>query len=330
MSKLLFFIRRYYQEAIPVYAVAVPSLIAVCLLGVLANSAIVFCAMLAIKMRTQTLKLTTSLAASDAFSLILIAISLLLNSYLSTVYGISYPPLVNCSLFLLEALRLGSIQSSLLHVLMLAIGQQLAVSRPALYRQMSMKRWLHVLLLTGLWVCPPLIFLIVFLVNFQETFGVPKCKSLFLYSSGFRIVTVLLIFIPLSAIAALYMNVWQLLRRRSHHGNAGIRRSSLSLAHRYLSLILVTVGTFLLGWLPATVWFGFTCEQCPFPIIQLMSRSPKLVYTVGIVVNLSLILKGQLNPLVYAWRLPEIRTALLQRCQILQLALGGHPPPEMV
>ncbi len=321
---------RYYQEAIPIYAVAIPCLLTVCLLGVLANCGIVFCTLLVVKVKTLILKLTSSLAASDSFSLLLIATSLLLNSYLPTIHGISYRPGI-CWQFLLEALRLGSIQCSMLHVLMLAIGQQLAVSWPAIYRQIDLKPQWHLLLLTFLWLSPPIFYLLVFLANFQKTFGLPDCtSSTLLYSPGFRAVVVLLIFIPLSAIVILYMNVWRMLRSRLHHENSAIRRTALHLSQRHLSLVLAVFATFLLGWLPATVWYGVTCDQCPFPVIVLMGDSPKLVYTVSIVTMLSLILKGLLNPLVYARRVPEIRTALHHTYRSLQQALGGDPPPENV
>ncbi|VDM78875.1 unnamed protein product [Strongylus vulgaris] len=67
-------------------------------------------------------------------------------------------------------------------------------------------------------------------------------------------------------------------------------------------------GTFLVGWMPASILFLMTADGMP-----LFRKSSVLVNVLSIVVLINIMIKSLTNPIIYATRIPEIRHFVLHR-----------------
>ncbi len=86
-------------------------------------------------------------------------------------------------------------------------------------------------------------------------------------------------------------------------------RSFLRRRTRTMLTSILIAGTFLIGCVPNTIWFDLTCGSCRFPAATIRHRNPQLFYHVGIIANFLFILKGVMNPLIYALWVPDIARA---------------------
>lgn len=112
------------------YMYAVPALWALCFIAALANFYILIGASFLTRRVTNVLWVTFSLATADLWASIVIAVGLLINSYLPIVKGIKFTSCIGLSL---EAFRLGSVMSSVLHLLLLAMVHHMATVCPLTY-----------------------------------------------------------------------------------------------------------------------------------------------------------------------------------------------------
>lgn len=69
---------------------------------------------------------------------------------------------------------------------------------------------------------------------------------------------------------------------------------------------LLIVGTFILGWIPAVVWFIIYCEDC---IITFGSIPSTVTLPIGITVNSLIVLKSFLDPIIYTARMKDFKIA---------------------
>lgn len=77
---------------------------------------------------------------------------------------------------------------------------------------------------------------------------------------------------------------------------------------------LLIVGTFILGWIPAVIWFIVFCKDCilPFESIQL-----SVTLAIGITVNTLIVLKSFLDPIIYTARMKDFQVSFHRmRCQL--------------
>ena len=66
------------------------------------------------------------------------------------------------------------------------------------------------------------------------------------------------------------------------------------------------MGTFILGWIPAVVWYLVYCENCIFPF---GSVQPNVSIAIGITVNSLIVLKSFLDPIIYTFRMNDFQVA---------------------
>lgn len=78
-----------------------------------------------------------------------------------------------------------------------------------------------------------------------------------------------------------------------------------------LSTTLIVLGTYLICWMPAVLYYSLTCvDGCPFPIND-MSAESRLI--AGFVTNALVILKAIVDPFIYTLRMADVKVAL-KRC----------------
>lgn len=67
------------------------------------------------------------------------------------------------------------------------------------------------------------------------------------------------------------------------------------------------IGTFATGWLPSAIMLALVCKDC---LVDPLRIKRSYLVAVATSVNVLMVLKLLLNPLIYAYRILEIRFAL--------------------
>ncbi|XP_015787189.1 importin-13 homolog A-like [Tetranychus urticae] len=71
---------------------------------------------------------------------------------------------------------------------------------------------------------------------------------------------------------------------------------------------LIIIITYLVGWMPAIIWFALSCiDGCPYP---LYSQSYSTRAYLGFITTASVVIKPIVDPLIYSYRYREVRLAL--------------------
>ncbi|XP_054168118.1 D(2) dopamine receptor-like [Oppia nitens] len=79
-----------------------------------------------------------------------------------------------------------------------------------------------------------------------------------------------------------------------------------------LTTTLLILGTYLLCWIPAVMYFALTCVNgCPFPILQV---NMKLRIIFSFITNSLVILKAIVDPFIYTYRMKEMKLAVNRYC----------------
>uniref|UniRef100_A0A914X862 G-protein coupled receptors family 1 profile domain-containing protein n=1 Tax=Plectus sambesii TaxID=2011161 RepID=A0A914X862_9BILA len=265
----------YYTIAQPVYAVAVPILLLLCLGGVIAN-VLILSTIRYVGVMNSTLRLTYSLATADLWISFILAVGLIINSYWQLVLGL--PKLLgerqDCYMHVVEALRLGAIMTSVLHLLTLAINHLLATVNPHKHKRSWLNRRTGSVIAL-LWLLPPGGFLLVFAILREQTFMHPRCEAWLVTTNAFRASMLVLIAVPLLLTGVVYIRIVSVLKSMHNHVNTR-RQSFIRRRMKTVVTALLIVGTFLIGWFPGVVWMMITCQSCFLPLDWLFQNNPRL------------------------------------------------------
>ncbi|XP_057376999.1 5-hydroxytryptamine receptor 1B-like [Daphnia carinata] len=94
------------------------------------------------------------------------------------------------------------------------------------------------------------------------------------------------------------------------HSNNAVNRNV-----KAIITTLLIVGTFILGWMPAVIWFIVYCKDC---IVTFESLEPIVTLPIGITVNSLIVLKSFLDPIIYTARMKDFKVAFHRmRYQVL-------------
>lgn len=108
---------------------------------------------------STTLHISLSMAGSDVWTLILDSLGLLFNSLLPIGLGIEEEYLSDCSLLILEGLRMGGKLTTVGHLLLLAVNHYCGIRKPLQYHQryhpICCKYYSICLISIALWIVPP-------------------------------------------------------------------------------------------------------------------------------------------------------------------------------
>lgn len=252
---------------------------------------------------SANLRLTMSLGVADLWAAILFAMGLIFNSLLPFVAGIHLPQL-NCFRVFLESLRLSGFLTSVYHLLILSANQGYSIFCPIRHRALVTPCMVKIIIVF-LWIVPALI-LNVYLGSLpEEGYHVEGCTTRKMFAFDFRLAIFLSILTPFVAILGCYIYIVAKIsdgrRLVSNQLPTKVTRKKLIA----LKTTLCLVGSFLIGWLPAVVAYALVCENCPF---QISDRST--VMYVGFATNFLMALKLAADPLIYAFKVPEIRVAI--------------------
>lgn len=291
------------EVARDVYRLAVPVMLVACLTSMLFNLIIVESARWLRRSPSPTLCFSLSLSAANAYASLVVGVGLVVNSLLPTVYQVQSSICVSLSL---EAFRLTGLIASVLHLLALAVNHYIGILRPLHYAATVTRRtvWLAT---AFMWLLPLALFLIYFSSVPGQGFQSATCTSEFILWSTFRFTLSLLFFLPLVLMSFIYAHIFILVRR--HQQGAGLSaqvpgqlRKSVKAVHTTLLIL----GTYLLGWVPAVLFYVLTCLDCALPITSLPLD---VRLTFGILTNSLVLLKSFADPVIYVVRMREIQDA---------------------
>lgn len=289
------------------YKVVIPVMLTACILSLLFNIVIVFSVRWVRKSLSPTLYLSLSLAVADAYASLVLGLGLVVNSLLPIVYEINMGPFNACFALVLEAFRLGGVVVAVLHLLALAINHYVGILRPLHYAATVTKRTVF-WMIGAMWLLPVVFFLAYFSLVPEDGFQSRYCSSYeFLLRIPFRATVSVLFFVPLVLMSVMYMHMFVVVKR---HQRGVLQLPSSRQLHKSVKAIITTLlilGTYLLGWMPAVLYFILTCLDClvPFTQIHLWVRVP-----VGIFINSMIVIKSFVDPIIYVVRMPEIKGAM--------------------
>lgn len=182
------------------YLIGIPILIATALVAFLVNSYILLSSRWIRKKMSPNLKLSISLAAADAFTSVLMVIGLVINSYLPIALG--KPRLeLNCLRLFLESLRIGAIETSVIHLLVLSLNQLLSIRYPLHYSRLISARKVHWVIL-GIWLFPTVAVGLCFSIY---GYNATNCWTEAFVELQFRLFVFILVFAPFMLLMIIYI-----------------------------------------------------------------------------------------------------------------------------
>ncbi|KAJ1372065.1 hypothetical protein KIN20_034126 [Parelaphostrongylus tenuis] len=283
------------------YEVCIPGIGMLCVLAAVLNIAI-FLSRFYVKSRSATLELTYSLALSDIWTSVVIAISLCWNSYKPVVLQI--PHTSYCFPLTLEAFRTGGLLTGIIHLVALAVAHYLQIQRPFDHQKIFSLRTVQ-LIIFFIWAVPPLSLFVYFSSWPEQGYRNEACIGIEFYENlYFRAQISLIIIVLMITTSALY---WKMLSKVSEVRSKTTLAASARGRRTVVTATLI-FGTFLIGWTPASILFLLTADGMP-----LHRKSGVLVNVLSTVVLINIMIKSLTNPIIYATRIPEIRHFVLHR-----------------
>jgi hypothetical protein len=134
----------------------------------------------------------------------------------------------------------------------------------------------------------------------------------------FRAVFSALFFAPLVLMFIIYMHIFSIVRRHQvnrlrlsqmnhgsrHHSSSGSSSQQMTRNVKAIHTTLLILGSYIVGWMPAVLSYLLFCEDCLFHFNTFNKFIMFFIYTI---VNLLVIFKTLLNPIIYAARMHEIK-----------------------
>lgn len=282
------------------------------------------------------LKMSISLAAADALSSSIFAVTLFINTYLPSI-GINLWWLE----IIMEMMKLSGILVTVTHLLALALNHYIGILKPLHYNSIVTRRKVTAVTIL-LWMFPTAFVIFLFTSQaegsyWSEIFGniteidmenqttfVDTFRFRMSYSAYF-IISIFLMTICYTHILIIVkkqQNVWKNLSRvgstkwsgRSvkHCPNkANKEQKQLEGNIRAIYTTLLILGSCVIGWMPALFIFVLMCkEDCYIHGAQLRSLNQNYlieVMSMRLLENMLIVLKMLANPIIYSIRMKEIQ-----------------------
>ncbi|XP_018327240.1 trace amine-associated receptor 6-like isoform X1 [Agrilus planipennis] len=300
------------------YKQYIPPMLIFCLASVIINIRVLLSVRWVRRPLSPTLHISLSLAAADACTSALLGVGLFINSLLPKI-NIS----VSClATYTLEMFRLSGIIITVVHLLALSVNHYLGILKPLHYPSIMTSGKTSIVVMF-LWIVPILFIATYFLVyKYYE-----NCHTItFMTSLNFRMFFASLFIIPLILMIFCYTHiliivkrqqkVWSQLRRTGssrYRANRGVssqqREMEGNLKAIYTTLLIL--GSCMIGWLPANINFLIICRSgCIISGESYDSYAQcykELFFYINWTVNMLIILKTMANPIIYSYRMAEIK-----------------------
>ena len=194
--------------------------------------------------------------------------------------------------FILEnVLGLQVYQVSLLNLAFISLERVHATFRP--FKHRFIKKWVYGVIITVTWLVPAV-------MNSMSTGIVP---SIFFFTY-YAIIVLAFYFSLLLVVVVCYTSICLKVRNNRlprHHGAASVRERKLT-----GTLFLVTFGS-LITFLPEIVYWG-SCASSPELFFSSLNQP---LFNYLMVTKTFVVANSLINPIIYAIRMPEVRTSML-------------------
>lgn len=226
----------------------------------------------------------------------------------------------------LEAFRLSGPVISVLHLLALAINHYLGIVRPLHYASMVTKR-MAIFVIAIVWTLPCFYTIIYFSSVPGQGFQSSSCTPYrFLGENPFRMLYSFIIFIPLVPMCFMYTHIFIIVKRHQQGLSRYSSDPSLKKNIKATVTTLLILGTYILGWIPAVIFYITVCSNC---IVDPRTVPKDNMLAFAILTNCFVLLKSFLDPLIYAARTREIRDALKRIKRLYCPCFLGHRNDRM-
>ncbi|CAD6199150.1 unnamed protein product [Caenorhabditis auriculariae] len=283
------------------YEICIPGIGLLCVLAALLNIA-VFISRYHVKSRSSSLEMTYSLALSDTWTSFVIALSLFWNSYKPVVLQIRHN--TYCFPLTLEAFRTGGLLTGIFHLVALAFAHYLQIRRPFDHQKILPLRIVHLVIFL-IWAVPPLGLMAYFGSWEGQGYRNESCMGIafyenFYFRSQISVIIIILIITTTIFYVRMLQKVSEVRTKTAQATSARGRRTVVT--------AVLIFGTFLFGWMPASILFILTAEGMP-----LYHKQSVWINVLSIVVLVNIMVKTLTNPIIYATRIPEIRQFVLHK-----------------
>lgn len=97
---------------------------------------------------------------------------------------------------------------------------------------------------------------------------------------------------------------------RSNENCARVNNSFQQMAKNVKAIhtTLYILGSFVIGWMPATILFVLVCKDC---LLKFNGLSANMIFIIYFIANFLIILKTLINPIIYAARMHEIKVIII-------------------
>uniref|UniRef100_A0A915Q5L9 G-protein coupled receptors family 1 profile domain-containing protein n=1 Tax=Setaria digitata TaxID=48799 RepID=A0A915Q5L9_9BILA len=280
-------------QQIALYTVCIPVILVLCLLAAFCNI-LVLLARIQIKHQSGALELTFSLAASDIWTSAVVVASLFRNSYMPVVLDINYSSV--CFSLTLEAFRTGGLLTGLLHLSTLGFYHLISITHPFDHSKLLNRSRTH-LIIVLIWLLPPSALLLYFSAWPNQGYRIKDCLIIEFYDKlYFRMIISILIMALMLSTGLMY---WKLLKKLNKSFS---KSTSTTRKRRTVITSGLIFGTFLIGWLPASLLYVLTAQGMPLYQVRSIWLNVFALTTLVLIM-----IKSVTNPIIYATRIPEVR-----------------------
>ncbi|EFP09039.1 hypothetical protein CRE_22551 [Caenorhabditis remanei] len=309
------------------YEICIPSICIICFFAAMLNI-LVFISRGYCKSRSASLELTYSLALSDTWTSIVIGVSLFWNSYKPVV--LQMPHETYCFPLTLEfpvhfqAFRTGGLLTGIFHLVALAFTHYMTIKRPFDHHKVLPLRTIHIMIFF-MWATPPLALMVYFASWKGQGYQNDKCMGISFYENFFfRAAISLIIVILIITTTIFYIKMLQKITEvliisklrplvyffqvRNKTVAANPAPGASARGRRTVVTAVLIFGTFLIGWMPASIMYILTAEDMP-----LYKKQNVYITVMSIVVLVNIMGKTLTNPIIYATRIPEINQFVFQK-----------------
>lgn len=152
-------------------------------------------------------------------------------------------------------------------------------------------------MLGSIWIGSPLLFFATFCLMPNQGFQSDQCtNSAAFFTWEFRLAVFCLLLSPLLLMTIIYLYLMYHLVFKQRHVRGDSLRSSFRKKVRAVKTAFLVVFSFLIGWLPGSIWYLLICDVCK---IQINLMNINVIVAVSFIFNALMILKGLFNPLIY-------------------------------
>lgn len=294
-----------HDRRVSLYEIIIPSMVGLCAIAATANIYILMASRWVKRLVSPTLCFSVSLAAADAYAALVIGVGIVVNSLLP-IKGIIKAN--SCLGLTLEGFRLSGMITSVLHLFGLAVNHYIGILKPLHYASIMTRRNVWIVI-SVTWVLPMLMNFTFFIAVPEQGYRSAECSNItfILLGSTFRVYIGIVFFFPLAAMIFIYAHIVVIINSPDYALTQYHRSAHYRTRLKAIVTTLLFLGSYVIGWLPAVMFFVLTCDDCILPVKTISPMTTVIVVTI---VNSLIVLKSLVDAVLYTLRIKELRDGI--------------------